>query len=145
MSDKYFGSHEFQPRTEVIKASSERSFGLVFAGFFALLGALSVYNNGDRWPLWFVLAAAFTTVALAAPHTLAPLNRLWAKFGLLIHKIVSPVVLGLIFYACILPVGWLMRLTGKDPLRLRLEPDAQSYWIHRDPPGPAPDTFKNQF
>jgi saxitoxin biosynthesis operon SxtJ-like protein len=145
LSDKYFGSHEFQPRTEVVKISSDRSFGLVAAGFFALVGTLSAYNNGDRWPLWFTLAVTFAGVALAAPHTLAPLNRLWAKLGLLTHKIVSPLVLGLIFYACIVPVGWLMRMTGKDPLRLRLEPDSQSYWIHRVPPGPAPDSFKNQF
>ena len=145
MSDKYFGSHEFQPRTEVVKTSSDRSFGLVFAGFFALVGGLSVYSGGDRWPLWFALAAAFAGIAMAAPRTLAPLNWLWAKLGLLLHRIVSPVVLGLIFYACILPIGWLMRMSGKDPLRLRLEPGAQSYWIHRDPPGPAPDTFKNQF
>ena len=129
----------------MVKASSDRSFGLVFAVFFALVGALSLYNDGGRWPLWFALAAVFAGVAFAAPHMLASLNRMWVKFGLLIHKIISPVVLGLIFYACILPVGWLMRMTGKDPLRLRLEPDAQSYWIHRDPPGPAPETFKNQY
>jgi len=145
VSDKYFGSHEFQAREEVHKTSSERSFGFVFAGFFTLLGALSLYEEGHRWPLWFALAAAFALVAYFVPHILAPLNRLWTKFGLLLHMIISPIILGLLFYVCIMPIGFLMRLSGKDPLRLRFDPAADSYWIRRDPPGPAPDTFKNQF
>jgi hypothetical protein len=69
----------------------------------------------------------------------------WTKFGLALHAVVSPVMLGLIFYLCIAPIGFLMRLSGKDPLRLRYEPDADSYWIKRNPPGPRPDSFQNQF
>ena len=69
---------------------------------------------------------------------LAPLNRLWAKFGLLLHHVISPVFLGILFYVCITPIGFLMRLTGKDPMRRRFEPEAKSYWIVREPPGPAP-------
>ena len=99
MKDKYFGAHEFQARDEVVKISSERGFGLVFAGFFALLGALSVYNGGERWHYWFPLAALFAVLAYAAPRVLAPLNRLWAKFGLLLHHIISPLFLGIVFYA----------------------------------------------
>jgi hypothetical protein len=145
VSDKYFGSHEFQAREEVNKTSSDRSFGFVFAGFFTVLGALSLYEEGHRWPLWFGLAVAFALVAYFVPRILAPLNRLWAKFGLLLHMVISPVILGLLFYVCIMPIGFLMRLSGKDPLRRRFDPDAHSYWIPRDPPGPAPDSFKNQF
>jgi Saxitoxin biosynthesis operon protein SxtJ len=145
MNDKYFGAHEFQAREEVVKISSERGFGLVFAGFFTLLGALSVYNGGDRWHYWFPLAALFAVLAYAAPRVLAPLNRLWAKFGLLLHHIISPLFLGILFYVCVTPFGVLMRLAGKDPLRRKFEPAAKSYWIVREPPGPAPETFKNQF
>jgi len=145
MEDKYFGAHEFQAREEIVKISSERAFGLVFAGFFALLGALSLYNGGERWHYWLALAALFAVLAYAAPHVLAPLNRLWAKFGLLLHHIISPFFLGIVFYLCVTPIGFIMRLTGKDPMRRKFEPAAKSYWIVREPPGPAPETFKNQF
>ncbi len=145
MKDRYFGAHEFQARDEVVKISSERSFGLAFAGFFALLGALSFYQGGTRWYYWLPLAALFAVLGCAAPGVLAPLNRLWAKFGLLLHLVVSPLLLGVLFYVCITPIGFLMRLTGKDPMRRTFEPAANSYWIVRKPPGPAPETFKNQF
>jgi hypothetical protein len=145
MKDRYFGAHEFQARDEIVQSSSERSFGLVFAGFFALLGALSLYREGTRWHYWFPLAALFAIIACVAPSALAPLNRLWTKFGLLLHIIVSPIFLGLLFYTCVAPTGFLMRLTGRDPLRRKLDPSVTSYWIVREPPGPAPETFKNQF
>jgi hypothetical protein len=145
MKDKYFGAHEFQARKEVVKVSSERSFGLVFAGFFALLGALSLYSGAERWHYWFPLAGVFAVLAYAAPRLLAPLNRLWAKVGLLLHVVISPVILGILFYVCVTPIGVLMRMTGRDPLRRKLEPAAKTYWITREPPGPAPETFNNQF
>jgi len=145
MKDKYFGAHEFQAREEVVKVSSERSFGLIFAGFFALLGALSLYSGAERWHYWFPLAGVFAVLAYAAPRLLAPLNRLWAKVGLLLHMVISPVILGILFYVCVTPIGVLMRISGRDPLRRKFEPAAKTYWITREPPGPAPETFNNQF
>jgi len=145
MSDKYFGSHEFQGRDETVKSSSNRGFGLVFAAFFVLLAVLSLWHGTARWPVWSGLAVVALVLALAAPQLLAPLNWVWTKIGLLLHHIVSPVFLAVLFYACVTPVGFLMRLSGKDPLRLRYEPDAMSYWIVRTPPGPAPQSFKDQF
>jgi hypothetical protein len=145
MKDKYFGAHEFQAREEVVKVSSERSFGLIFAGFFALLGALSLYSGAERWHYWFPLAGVFAVLAYAAPRLLAPLNRLWAKVGLLLHMVISPVILGILFYVCVTPIGMLMRMSGRDPLRRKFEPAAKTYWITREPPGPAPETFNNQF
>jgi hypothetical protein len=145
MNDKYFGSHEFQQRKEVVKTSSNRSFGLVFAAFFGLVAALGVWRASERWPIWLGLAALALVLALAAPRLLAPLNWVWTQFGLLLYRIVSPIFLALLFYGCIAPVGFLMRLTGKKPLRLKYEPAADSYWIVRTPPGPASDSFKHQF
>jgi hypothetical protein len=145
MRDKYFGSHEVLRRDVVAKTASDRNFGLVFAGVFALLGALGLWGHSERWPIWFGLAVVMLGLALAAPKVLAPFNWAWTKFGLLLHAIVSPVVLGIIFYLCIAPIGFFMRLSGKDPLRRRYEPAADSYWIKRVPPGPPPDSFKNQF
>jgi hypothetical protein len=145
MRDRYFGSHETLRRDAVVKTSSDRNFGFVFAGFFSLLGGLGLWYHSEHWPLWLGLAVIVLVLALAAPRVLAPFNWVWTKFGLLLHAIVSPIMLGIIFYLCIAPIGFLMRLTGKDPLRRRYEPDADSYWIKRMPPGPPPDSFKNQF
>ncbi|HMB48131.1 MAG TPA: SxtJ family membrane protein, partial [Afifellaceae bacterium] len=74
-----------------------------------------------------------------------PLNKLWMKFGLLLHNIVNPLVMGLLFFLTITPIALYFRISGKDPLKLRLEPDARSYWIDRDPPGPDPKTMPNVY
>jgi len=110
-----------------------------------LLGALSLYSGAERWHYWFPLAGVFAVLAYAAPRLLAPLNRLWAKVGLLLHMVISPVILGILFYVCVTPIGMLMRMSGRDPLRRKFEPAAKTYWITREPPGPAPETFNNQF
>ena len=92
-----------------------------------------------------IVAAAFAVVALAIPRALGPLSRAWQGLGKAIHKVVNPVVMGLLFYLTVTPTGLLMRLFGKDPLRLRFDPEAKSYWIERRPPGPAPETMHQQF
>jgi len=92
-----------------------------------------------------VVSGLFLLLAVLVPRVLAPANRLWTKFGLLLHHIVSPLALGVLFFLVVTPTGLLMRLFGKDPLRLRFDPAADSYWIKRDPPGPAADSLKNQF
>ena len=79
------------------------------------------------------------------PRVLAPLNRLWTRFGILLAKIVNPVVMAGVFFIAVTPIGLLMRLAGKDLLRLRYDSTAETYWIMRTPPGPPPDTMKNQF
>ena len=76
---------------------------------------------------------------------LAPLNRVWLRLGLVLYKVVNPVAMGLVFFTTVVPIGLMMRALGKDPLRLKRDASAASYWIMRDPPGPAPDTMKNQF
>jgi hypothetical protein len=82
---------------------------------------------------------------LVRPGLLAGLNRQWTKLGVLLGKVVSPIALGLLFYCAIAPLGIVMRLAGKDPLRLKFDRAAESYWIRREPPGPAPDSMTNQF
>jgi hypothetical protein len=96
--------------------------------------------------VWSVtVSAIFLAIALLRPVLLAPLNRLWTRFALLLHRIVSPVVLGIMFFAVITPMGWLQRAVGRDPLRLRFDREARSYWVNREPPGPPPETLDNQF
>ena len=125
---------------------SERSFGLVFAAVFTIVGLWPLVWRWDE-PRWWSLAVAagFVVIAYAAPRVLRPLNIVWFRLGLLLHKVVSPLVMGAVFFLCMTPIGLLMRALGKRPLPLRGDPRVSSYWIVRDPPGPAPDTLKNQF
>ena len=138
-------SHESLLRDETIEPSSNRAFGIVFATVFALIGALPLLS-GDGVRAWsLAIAAVFLALALALPSVLTGLNRIWLRFGLLLHRIVSPVVLGIMFFLVVTPTGFLMRLLGKDPLRLRYEENASTYWIDRTPPGPPPESFDRQF
>jgi hypothetical protein len=127
------------------QAPSNRYFGGVFTVFFALVGAYSLWRGGTAYAWAFGLAAVTAVVTIARPEWLAPLNRLWMKFGELLHGIVSPVVLGLIFYGVFTPVAFVMRMAGRDAMKRKFEPTAPTYWIGRDPPGPAADSFRDQF
>jgi hypothetical protein len=139
--------HENLDRREEVKEPSNRAFGLVMAGFFSILAVLPWFHAEPAPMRWWAAAisVAFAGLALLWSAPLAPPARLWGRFGLLLHKIVSPIILGLLFYAAIVPVGLLMRAFGKDPLRLRRDAAADSYWIPRQPPGPSPESMKNQF
>jgi hypothetical protein len=138
-------THESFAREEDVKISSERAFGLVFATVFAIIGLWPLFH-GNPVRLWSLgIAAVFLILAFAAPKILAPLNRLWMKFGLLLHAIVNPVVMAFLFFSTVTPIALYLRMRGKDPLRLKLDPAARSYWIDRTPPGPPPDTMPRQF
>ncbi len=137
-------THESFTREEASAPGSDRTFGLVMAGALALLSLLNAWHAGHRWPWMLAAAALFLGAALLAPSALNPLNRLWMKLGLVLHKIVNPIVMGLLFYGTIYPTGLFMRLRGRDLLRLKREPGAESYWIARVP-GPAPETMRDQF
>lgn len=128
-----------------VVAGSDRSFGLVFAGFFALVALLPTLHGAPvRW--WALgLALAFVAIAFIAPRVLHPLNRVWFALGLLLHHVVNPVVMAVMFYGAILPMALLLRALGKDLLRLKREPQAASYWIAREPPAPAPGSMNKQF
>lgn len=145
MNNRVKSSHEAFERDEQIVAGSDRSFGFVMAGAFAVVTALNGWHAGRIWPWTAGIAAAFLVVALLKPAVLNPLNRLWLKFGLLLHRIVNPVIMALLFYGTVLPTGLVMRALGKDLLRLKREPEASSYWIVRAPPGPSPESMKDQF
>ena len=137
--------HEDLRREHEVKRSSDRSFGIVFAVVFALVGLYPLLSGGTP-RLWALgVSAVFLILALAWQSALSPFNKLWARFGLLLHHVVNPVVMALLFFTTVLPIGLLMRLVGKDLLKLKRDPAARSYWIERKPPGPAPETMIHQF
>jgi hypothetical protein len=137
--------HEDLSRETRIETSSDRSFGVVLAAAFLVLAAWPM-RTGDapRYPA-LGIGAAFVLCALIKPSVLHPLNRAWLWVGLLLAKLIHPIVLALLFFGVVTPVGILVRLCGKDLLRLRFDRSARTYWIHRDPPGPAPATMSKQF
>ena len=138
-------AHEDLSRDHQVEGSSDRSFGLVFAGVFVIVACWPLFYL--ELPRWWALGVAvvFAIIAIWKPALLAVPNRLWTKLGVLLGKVISPIALGILFYGVITPVGAVMRLTGKDPLRLKLDSCADSYWIPRKPPGPPPDSMTNQF
>jgi hypothetical protein len=128
-----------------IKLPSNRSFGWTFTGMFLLAGFWGLWRGGAALPWLLPLAALMAAVTLTREHWLTPLNRAWMKLGELLGRVVSPVVLGLIFFAVFTPIGYVMRKAGRDEMKRRWEPAAPSYWVNRDPPGPPDDSFKDMF
>lgn len=124
---------------------SERAFGFVFAVVFVVVGLFPLL--GSTAPRWWALgvAAALVGVALLVPRLLTVPNRLWHRLGLLLQRVAHPLVLAFVYFAVVTPTGLLLRTFGKDPLRLRFDPSAASYWIVRQPPGPEPGSMANQF
>jgi hypothetical protein len=137
-------THERFERDEV-RASSERSFGCVFAAVFAIIACWPLMSGGGL-RLWaLAVAAILLAIAVLRPALLRPLNRLWFRIGLLLHHVVTPIVMGVIFVLGVLPTALVMRLRRKDPLRIAPRRRGESNWVVRTPPGPAPDSMKHLF
>ena len=124
---------------------SNRSFGTLFVVVFALVGGYDGWWGGWSCAWWFGLSGLTLIVTLMAPGLLTPLNRGWMKLAELLNKIVSPIVLGIMFYGLFAPVGFAMRLAGRDAMKRRYDPLARTYWEERVPPGPDPSRLPNQF
>jgi hypothetical protein len=126
-------SHESFESALPEKIASERSFGYTVGGIFAVLSLIWAYTG--HFPFWWPLIPAVPLIALAAirPSLLGPLNKLWFKLGILLGTIISPIVLGIIYFLWITPIALLMRVAGKKFLALGFEPGAKSYWINREP------------
>jgi Saxitoxin biosynthesis operon protein SxtJ len=138
-------THEALQSHRVVKSGSERSFGIVFCIVFLIIGGLPLVGGGSvRW--WSIaIAVAFLVIALIRPRMLAPLNRLWLRFGLLLHHIVAPLIMGFLFVVVMLPTALLLRMFRKDLLRLAKNPQSMSYWIVREQPAPKPGSMSKQF
>jgi len=117
---------------DAVTVGSERSFGFVFCVVFAVIGLWPLIHGPN--PRWWAIAAAvaFAVAALLFPLVLKPFNIVWFKFGLLLGRIVGPVVMGLIFFIAVTPTALFFRLRKKDLLHLATDPRAESYWISRD-------------
>lgn len=139
-------THENLASYDARDPPSIRGFGVTIAAVLLIVAFFPAAfgSGGVRW--WALgLGAAFLAAAFLAPRLLEPLNRLWFHLGMLLHKVINPLVLGLLFLVAITPMALVLRLFGKLPLARAADPEAQTYWISRDPPGPEPESMQNQF
>ena len=124
-----------------VKLGSNKSFGIVFFIVFLIIAIYPILSNGNL-RLWsLVISLVFLILGLINSRFLTPLNKLWFKFGIFLGKIISPVIMGIIFFLVVTPIGLLMRLLKKDVLNLSFN-DNKSYWIEKN--GPK-SKMKNQF
>ena len=124
-----------------VKIGSNRSFGIVFFLVFLLISIYPLINN-ESIRIWsLVVSLIFLGLGILNSNLLLPLNKLWFKFGILLGKVISPIIMGIIFFLVVTPIGILMRLIGKDVLKLKYS-DYKSYWIEKT--GPK-SKMKNQF
>ena len=122
--------------------SSNKSFGIVFFIVFVLIAIYPLINQGEVRIWSLIISFLFLFLGLLNSKILTPLNKLWFRFGLFLGKIISPIIMGVIFFLVVTPIGLLMRFFGKDVLNLKLNKKKSSYWIEKV--GPK-SKMKNQF
>lgn len=143
MDSKHLHENIFRQSAE--EKSSERGLGVTFAVVFSIIGIARLYRGSEWGVAWLSGAAVFLFLAYFWTAPLRPLNILWHRFGLLLFHVANPIVMGVVFFSTIFPIGVLMRLFGKDPLRLKFDRGVQSYWQERTPSDAVPQNMKNQF
>ena len=124
-----------------IKISSNRSFGIVFFLFFLIVSIFPLFKDGNIRIWSFILSLIFLILGLINSEFLTPLNQLWFKVGLLLGKLISPIVMGLVFFIVVTPTGLIMKLLKKDILKLRKN-SSKTYWVERPK---IKSEMKNQF
>ncbi len=125
-----------------VKQGSERSFGVVFTVVFAVFGLWPLLSGGSPRIVLLSLGAVFLVLAFLAPRVLEVPNRLWFKLGMLLGAIVAPIVMALVYFIAVVPMGLWVRARGKDLLNIKLDKSAKSYWIERTD---RMQSMKNQF
>ena len=121
---------------------SNRSFGVVFSVVFLIISFWPLFTEGTI-RIWAIfIAILFLLISYFKPDVLYPLNKIWFKFGLLLGIIVSPIVMGIVFFIIVTPIGIIMRIIGKDLLNKKINNSVKSYWIKREQ---MIGTMKNQF
>jgi hypothetical protein len=125
-----------------IKISSNRNFGLVFFFIFLVVSIWPLTHNESPRIWSTIISLAFLILVLTRSKLLTPLNRLWAKFGIILGSIIAPIVMGVVFFLVITPIGLVMKIIGKDLLSIKYDKKKETYWVKRDKPT---STMKQQF
>ena len=125
-----------------IKISSNRNFGLVFFFIFLVVSIWPLTHNESPRIWSAIISLAFLILVLTRSKLLTPLNRLWAKFGIILGSIIAPITMGVVFFLVITPIGLVMKIIGKDLLSIKYDKKKETYWVKRDKPT---STMKQQF
>lgn len=125
--------------------SSDKSFGIVFTIVFFIIALVPIMSGNNLSLVWLVISIIVAFITFIKPSLLSPFNKSWTRFGLLLHKIISPIILALMYFLVFTPIGIAMRVMNKRPLQLKLEPESDTYWILRVSKGPSADSIKNQY
>jgi len=138
-------THESLDGHHQVRLGSDRTFGLVIGAVFLIIAMMPFLKGGE--PRWWAIAPAAALLGLAVirPAVLHPLNKVWFRFGVLLHTLLSPMVLGLLFFGVVTPMALIMRMAGNRQMDIGFDPSRSSYWIERDPAGPAPNSMQRQF
>ena len=136
-------SHENLTSFRIVAASSSRKFGLTVGLILCGLALWPFVRHHQPVRLWLLaIGLVLAVLGLVAPRVLDPVNALWFRLGLLLARITNPVVMGVMFFAAVVPIAWLVRRRGHDLLRLQPHPEANSYWIERSA---EPGSLAKQF
>jgi hypothetical protein len=124
---------------------SNRAFGFFMAVAFVVVALILWWRSSSWWSFAGVAAATFAVLAIVRPTMLAGLKRAWMRLGAMLHNVVSPLVLLLIFFLVMMPFALVFRFRRNGLLKARPDPRARTYWVERTPPGPDPKDLQNQF
>ena len=124
-----------------VKIGSNRSFGIVFFIVFLLIAFYPLINQGEIRTWSVLISLLFLILGIINSKILTPLNKVWFKFGIFLGKIISPIIMGIIFFLVVTPIAFLMRMLKKDLINLKFNKNS-SYWIEKTDPK---STMKNQF
>lgn len=124
---------------------TNRKFGWFFASIFTFIAIYTCWKQYNVFAASaLILSVLFTAVTIISPQLLSPINRLWYDIGMILGRIISPIVLGTIFFAMITPISLILRIFGRDELKMKKR-SLDTYWVDRSPSGPSSDSFKNQY
>lgn len=135
-------THEnYKTKTHTPEIGSNRAFGITFGVVCLLLSTVALYHGKTSGWCALVVATLFFCAAFFKPKVLKPLNSRWFRFGLLLHALINPLLMGILFFIVLTPMALICKMLGKDLLKCKFQKDKQSYWIARD----DRSQFKNQF
>jgi len=125
-----------------IKISSNRNFGLVFFFIFLIVSIWPLIHDESPRIWSAIISLTFLILVMTRSKLLTPLNLLWAKFGIILGSIIAPIVMGVVFFLVVTPIGLVMKIAGKDLLSTKYDKKKETYWVKRDKPT---STMKQQF
>lgn len=142
---KQSGTFENFDRKEKVKIASERSFGVIFSILFFTLAVLAWRRQSAILPIYITAGSVTLALTLIAPFILRPLNLAWGRLGLLLHKVMTPVIMALMFFVVFLPLGFALTFFKKLSLQKSFDKELKTYWISRPESSPTPASMKNSF